>query len=84
MATKKGCFTILGEISWIILWISFTFALFIDYSSSEEVFNLKENISVLLIWLVPLFIYLLFYHIFQHHNVIFVYNSINTVSVYGF
>ena len=62
MATKKGCFTILGEISWIILWISFTFALFIDYSSSEEVFNLKENISVLLIWLVPLFIYLLFYY----------------------
>ena len=60
MANKKGCFTRLGEISWIIIWILFTFALFIDYSNSEEVFNLKENISVLLIWLVPLIIYLLF------------------------
>ena len=60
MADKKGCFTRLGEISWIILWLGFSISLLANFSISEEVFDLKENVFVLLIWLVPVFIYLLY------------------------
>ena len=60
MSENKGCFYWFGHFSWISIYLIFSIALIGDYSNQDEIFDLKENIWVLLTWLIPVFLLLLY------------------------
>lgn len=81
MSKNRGCFFWIGHISWFIIWFIFSIALFSQYAESEEQFDLKENIIILLIWMIPLFIIILFN--FQHNFLKYSYYSVYIVFSLG-